>query len=122
MTEGGVKPGNVVLVPLQGTGGVALFALHFAKLFGAKEMARALSGRDDFLAMARAIESSGLKPVIDSVFAFEELREAMDYLKSGQHFGKVCIRHCVLGQDARPGRASQSCTASMLAMPAPAAW
>jgi hypothetical protein len=27
------------------------------------------------------------------VFAFEELKEAMQYLKSGAHFGKVCIRH-----------------------------
>lgn len=188
VTEGQIKPGDVVLV--QGTGGVALFALQFAKLFGAhvictsssdakleraralgadavinyrtlpewgrraKEMARALSGRDgadlvvelggentltqslravraggtvsmigvlggatmnaplglvvtravrlqgitvgsrdDFLAMGRAIEASGMKPVVDRTFAFEALREAMDYLQSGQHFGKVCIRH-----------------------------
>jgi hypothetical protein len=27
------------------------------------------------------------------VFAFEELKEAMAYLKSGAHFGKICIRH-----------------------------
>lgn len=188
VTEGQIKPGDVVLV--QGTGGVALFALQFAKLLGAKvictsssdaklararalgadevinyrttpewgrpakAMAQALSGRDgvdlvvelggentlaqslravraggtvsmigvlggatmhaplglvvtravrlqgitvgsrdDFLAMGRAIESSGMKPVVDRVFAFDALREAMDYLKSGQHFGKVCIRH-----------------------------
>ena len=32
-----------------------------------------------------------LKPVVDQVFAFEQLREALDHLKSGQHFGKVCI-------------------------------
>jgi hypothetical protein len=31
--------------------------------------------------------------VIDRTFAFEELKEAMAYLKSGAHFGKVCIRH-----------------------------
>ena len=34
-----------------------------------------------------------VKPVIDRVFAFEELKEAMAYLKSGAHFGKICVRH-----------------------------
>ncbi|MGH9810958.1 MAG: zinc-binding dehydrogenase, partial [Terriglobia bacterium] len=34
-----------------------------------------------------------LSPIIDKVFAFEDLKEAMAYLKSGAHFGKVCIRH-----------------------------
>jgi len=43
--------------------------------------------------MARAIEENGMRPVIDRTFAFEELLEAMDYLASGQHFGKICIRH-----------------------------
>lgn len=186
VTEGAVRPGDVVLV--QGTGGVALFALQFARLCGAqviltsssdaklergralgadatinyrstpewgreaKEQARRLSGRDgvdlvieiggqdslgqslravraggtvamigvmggatmnaplglvvtravrlqgvtvgsrdDFLAMARAIESTGMRPVIDRVFAFAELREALEYLRGGQHFGKVVI-------------------------------
>jgi hypothetical protein len=27
------------------------------------------------------------------VFAFEELKEAMESLKRGAHFGKICIRH-----------------------------
>ena len=49
--------------------------------------------RDAFEAMVRAIEQYKLQPVTDKVFAFEELKEAMAYLKSGAHFGKVCIRH-----------------------------
>jgi len=52
-----------------------------------------VGSRDDFAAMARAIEENGMRPVIDRTFAFEELLEAMDYLASGQHFGKICIRH-----------------------------
>lgn len=188
VTEGRVLPGDVVLV--QGTGGVALFALQFAKMLGAqviclsssdaklgraralgadavinyrtlpewgrkaKELAQSLSGRDgadvvielggentlaqslravraggtvsmigvlggatmnaplglvvtravrlqgitvgsrdDFIAMTRAIEASRMKPVIDRTFAFAALPEALAYLKSGQHFGKVCIQH-----------------------------
>jgi hypothetical protein len=30
--------------------------------------------------------------VNDRVFAFEELKEAMKYLRQGKHFGKICIR------------------------------
>jgi NADPH:quinone reductase-like Zn-dependent oxidoreductase len=49
--------------------------------------------RDGFEAMLRAIDQHKLKPVTDKVFAFEQLKEAMAYLKSGAHFGKICIRH-----------------------------
>ena len=183
VTEGDVKAGDTVLV--QGTGGVSLFALQFAKLLGAKvivisssddklkqaaaldadeginyttvpEWGKAvkkltggegvdhivevggektlpqslrvirpggtisiigvLSGvsmgvslglivtrkvrlqgitvghRDSFEAMTRAMVQHRVKPVIDRVFAFEKLKEAMEYLRQGKHFGKICIR------------------------------
>jgi len=184
VTEGRVKAGDKVLV--QGTGGVSLFALQFAKLLGAhvtvtsssdaklerakamgadalinyrrtpewgvaaKELAggegvdhivevggeqtlgqslRAvrvggtlsligvLSGgkmdvrlgpivtravrmqgvtvgsREDFEAMARAIDQHRVRPVVDKVFPFDDLRAAFDHLASGTQFGKICIRH-----------------------------
>lgn len=186
VTEGRVKAGDTVLV--QGTGGVSLFALQFAKLLGARvivtsssdaklERARALGAdalinyratpewgkaareaaggdgvdhvvevggeqtlaqslravrvggtlsligvlsggkmdvrlgpvvtrgirmqgvtvgsREDFEAMVRAVEQHRLQPVVDRVFAFEELRPALDHLASGTQFGKICIRHSV---------------------------
>ncbi len=184
VTEGRVKAGDKVLV--QGTGGVSLFALQFAKLLGAhvtvtsssdaklerakamgadalinyrrtpewgvaaKELAggegvdhivevggeqtlgqslRAvrvggtlsligvLSGgkmdvrlgpivtravrmqgvtvgsREDFEAMVRAIDQHRVRPVVDKVFPFDDLRAAFDHLASGTQFGKICIRH-----------------------------
>ena len=184
VTEGRVKAGDKVLV--QGTGGVSLFALQFAKMLGAyviaisssddklrrvRELgadhginyrsqpewgrqAKALAGgdgvdhvvevggqetlaqslravrtggtisligvlsgpgldvplgpvvtrhvrlqgiavgsRDGFEAMTRAIAQHRLRPVIDRVFAFAELRAALDHLAAGAHFGKICIRH-----------------------------
>jgi len=27
------------------------------------------------------------------VFAFEAYKEALAYLKSGAHFGKICVKH-----------------------------
>ena len=49
--------------------------------------------RDGMEAMVRAIGQHRLEPVIDRVFKFEELKQAMAHLQSGAHFGKVCIRH-----------------------------
>jgi NADPH:quinone reductase-like Zn-dependent oxidoreductase len=51
LQAGGLKPGDQVLV--QGTGGVALFALQFARLAGAEVVA--LSSSDEKLARARAL-------------------------------------------------------------------
>jgi len=50
-----------------------------------------VGNRDQFAAMLRAIERHELRPVIDRVFPFSDLRAALDYLKSGRHVGKVCI-------------------------------
>ena len=53
-----------------------------------------VGNRDGFEAMMRAIGQHRLKPVLDgTVFGFEQLKEALGYLKSGAHFGKICIRH-----------------------------
>lgn len=50
-----------------------------------------VGSRSMFEAMNRAIESSALKPVVDRVFSFEEAAEALTYMKSGSHFGKIVI-------------------------------
>jgi NADPH:quinone reductase-like Zn-dependent oxidoreductase len=52
-----------------------------------------VGNRDDFTKMTNAIAQHKLQPVIDRVFAFEDLRLALQYLSSGKHIGKVCIRH-----------------------------
>jgi NADPH:quinone reductase-like Zn-dependent oxidoreductase len=51
-----------------------------------------VGSRDMFEAMNRAIATHGMRPVVDRVFPFEQTREAMHYMESGAHFGKVCIR------------------------------
>jgi NADPH:quinone reductase-like Zn-dependent oxidoreductase len=45
-----------------------------------------------FEAMNRAIEIASMRPVVDRVFEFDQAREAMHYMESGAHFGKICIR------------------------------
>ncbi len=45
-----------------------------------------------FEEMLEAIRFSKLAPVIDRVFEFDQAVEAMQYMQSGAHFGKVVIR------------------------------
>jgi NADPH:quinone reductase-like Zn-dependent oxidoreductase len=42
--------------------------------------------------LLRAIDVNKLEPVIDKVFEFDQARDAMQYMQSGAHFGKVVIR------------------------------
>ena len=184
VAEGGLKPGETLVV--QGTGGVALFALQLAKLLGARvivtsssdeklERARALGAdacvhygrhsawarevlrltdgrgadhvlelggagtfnesvkavraggrisvigvlagrrgeielapilmrnlsvqgvfvgaREDFEALNSAMAQHSLRPVIDTVFPFEEAKAAFERLASAQHFGKIVVAH-----------------------------
>lgn len=50
-----------------------------------------VGSRDSFEEMNRAIVQQKLHPVIDQVFPFDKAKEAMAYLESGTHFGKVVI-------------------------------
>lgn len=48
--------------------------------------------REMFEEMNRFIETNQLEPVIDRIFTFNEAREALKYLESGSHFGKVLVK------------------------------
>ena len=182
VVEGGIKAGDIVLT--EGTGGVSLFALQFAKAMGATvvatsssdeklerlralgadhlinyrsepkwgSVARALTGgrgvdhvvdvggpgtlphaisacrvgghiamiglltghegplpttlmmskqlrincmmvgsRAAQLDMVRAVETTGIRPIIDRTFPLAELADAFRYQESGQHFGKIVV-------------------------------
>jgi NADPH:quinone reductase-like Zn-dependent oxidoreductase len=45
-----------------------------------------------FEAMNRVLSRGKVHPVIDRVFGFDEVPQAFSYLKSAQHFGKICIK------------------------------
>ena len=50
-----------------------------------------VGSREMFEAMNRAIALHSIKPVVDRVFSFEELPEALRYFETGAHFGKVVV-------------------------------
>jgi NADPH:quinone reductase-like Zn-dependent oxidoreductase len=51
-----------------------------------------VGSREMFEAMNRAIALHRVRPVVDRVFPFDQAREALRYLESAAHFGKVCLR------------------------------
>jgi NADPH:quinone reductase-like Zn-dependent oxidoreductase len=53
----------------------------------------AAGSRAQFEAMNRAIEVNGLRPVIDRVFTFDEVKRALRYYEDTRPFGKVVIAH-----------------------------
>lgn len=51
-----------------------------------------VGSREMFEAMNRAIALHQLRPIVDRVFPLMQAREALAYMESGAHFGKICIR------------------------------
>lgn len=47
--------------------------------------------RDDFAAVYELVKSGRAKPVVDRVFALEEIAAAHEYLESGEQLGKVVL-------------------------------
>ena len=41
--------------------------------------------------MVRALEATGIRPVIDRSFALDEIADAFRHEESGKHFGKICL-------------------------------
>jgi len=50
-----------------------------------------VGSREMFAAMNGAIRLHQLRPVVDRIFGFEEVGEALKFMEAGHHFGKVCI-------------------------------
>lgn len=51
-----------------------------------------VGSRRSFQRMLLAIEHTGIKPVIDEVFSFDQAQKAFEHLKSQKHVGKVVIK------------------------------
>ena len=51
-----------------------------------------VGSREMFERMNRAITVAKLQPVIDRVFSMDEISEALRYMESGSHFGKIVVR------------------------------
>jgi NADPH:quinone reductase-like Zn-dependent oxidoreductase len=61
-------------------------------LAGAKRLVGIFVGSRAMLEkVVRFADATGLQPVVDRVFTFDQAQEAYRYMASGSHFGKVVI-------------------------------
>jgi len=88
-----IRPGGTVAMIGVLSGGTMAASLGLIVTRQVRLQGVTVGHRDAFVAMLRAIEQHRVRPVVDRVFAFEELKEALAYLRSGAQFGKVCIAH-----------------------------
>ena len=51
-----------------------------------------VGSRAMFEAMNRAFALHRMTPIVDRIFPFVEVKEALSYMQSGSHFGKIAIR------------------------------
>ena len=51
-----------------------------------------VGSREMFEDMNRAIALQKIRPICDRVFPLESARSALEYMESGEHFGKICIQ------------------------------
>jgi len=50
-----------------------------------------VGSRQHQIEMIRALETTGIKPVIDCSFALDRIADAFRHQESGKHFGKICL-------------------------------
>jgi NADPH:quinone reductase-like Zn-dependent oxidoreductase len=51
-----------------------------------------VGSRDMFEGMNKAIAAAQMRPVVDRVFDFKDIRAALQHMEAGAHFGKICLR------------------------------
>lgn len=88
-----IRPGGTILLIGVVSGGTMNAALGHVITRQVRLQGVTVGPRDGFEAMLRAIDAHQLRPVIDSVFPFAELKPALARLATGVQFGKICIDH-----------------------------
>ena len=82
--------GNIALIGvLTGIRGEVPTALLMARQARLKGLI--VGSRRQQIDLVRAIDATGLRPVIDRSFALGEIAQAFRHQESGRHFGKICL-------------------------------
>jgi len=85
-------PGARVVVSGSTAGHLATVDLRRVFAFRLEILGSSMGTPDDLEALVRMC-ADGLRPVVDSVYGFSQVREAFEHLRSGDIFGKVVVDH-----------------------------
>lgn len=87
-----VRPGGRVSLIGVLAGGGGQVGLYPVLMKNIRVQGIFVGSREMFEAMNRAVALHALRPVIDRVFGFGEVREALRHMESAAHFGKIVVR------------------------------
>ena len=73
-----------------GSGAVFVLGMQWAKMLGARGII--VGSRRMFVDLIGAMVSNDIKPVIDRVFDWDDVYDAIEYMQSGEKIGKIVIR------------------------------
>jgi NADPH:quinone reductase-like Zn-dependent oxidoreductase len=83
--------GHVALIGVLASGGA--FDPTRILMKGVRLQGIFVGSRQMFEDMNSAIKTNRMRPVISKTFAFEELPEALKYMETGSHFGKIVLKY-----------------------------
>lgn len=87
------KPGGRVVVSGATSGNLATVDLRRIFFLQQELVGSAMGTRDELTTLIALVEERGIRPVVDSVYGFSEVRDAFERLASEAVFGKVVLDH-----------------------------
>lgn len=87
-----VRPGGRVVVIGVLSGGIASLPIGLLLAKNVQLTGIYVGSRSQFRDMNRAIQQTGLSPIVDRTFDFHDASSALARLESGEHLGKIVIR------------------------------
>jgi len=86
-----VRPGGTISIIGNLGGGATEINLLSVLMQNIRLQGVIVGHREAFEALVRAVAQNELRPIVDRVFGFDEVGQALEHLAAGNHFGKVCI-------------------------------
>ncbi|MFT5683281.1 MAG: NADPH:quinone reductase-like Zn-dependent oxidoreductase [Myxococcota bacterium] len=86
-----VRPGGTISLIGVLSGGLSQLRLESILMRQVRVQGVFVGNRDGFEAMNGMVGGEGIRPVVDSRFAFTEVAEALAHMEAGAHFGKVVV-------------------------------
>lgn len=87
------KPGGRIVVSGATSGHLATLDLRRIFFLQQQVLGSAMGTREELEALLRFLTEHGIRPVVDRVYGFTQVREAFARLASGEVFGKVVLDH-----------------------------
>ncbi|MBT7077059.1 MAG: NAD(P)-dependent alcohol dehydrogenase, partial [Pelagibacterales bacterium] len=85
------KTGAVIGIIGVLSGGIAQFPIGRAIAKSSRLIGITCGNKEELTELCLKLENSNSKPVIDSIYGFDKLPEALSYMKQGKHLGKIVI-------------------------------